>query len=176
MPRRVLPKVRNFTSNNLVPEVRVHSLRYFPSASLPLLSKMGFLSASQAEFGSRLLVTSVVIWVLYLLRVRYSRGLNKFPGPFLASFTDLWKIWYIYTTPEQNLYLDIHRKYGDVVRIGPKQLSFADPRAINEIYGTGGGNQKVRLCNPRVKGIPDGAGANARIFRSQTPMLLRRHL
>lgn len=114
---------------------------------------MGFLSASSAEFGSRLLVTCVVLLILYLLRVRYSRGLNKFPGPFLASFTDLWKIWYVYTTSEQNLYLDVHRKYGDVVRIGPKQLSFADPRAINEIYGTGGGNQKVPLCNPRVKRI-----------------------
>ena len=104
---------------------------------------MGLLSTSSVEFGSRLSATCTVLLLLYLLRIRYSKGLNKFPGPFLASFTDLWKIWYVYTTPERDLYVNVHRKYGDIVRIGPKQLSFADPRAINEIYGTGGGNQKV---------------------------------
>jgi hypothetical protein len=38
---------------------------------------------------------------------------------------------------------DIHEKYGDIVRVGPNELSFADPKAIHEIYGPGGSSQKV---------------------------------
>ena len=30
----------------------------------------------------------------------------------------------------------LHEKYGDVVRVGPKELSFNDPRAWYDIYGT----------------------------------------
>ena len=86
------------------------------------------------------LVVSKLLWT------RYSRGLNKFDGPFLASFTDLWKLWNAYHSSEKvnDVYVDIHGKYGDVVRIGPNNLSFADPRAIVEIYGTKGTQQKVR--------------------------------
>jgi hypothetical protein len=41
------------------------------------------------------------------------------------------------------MYADIHEKYGDIVRVGPNELSFADPKAIREIYGPGGSSQKV---------------------------------
>lgn len=40
------------------------------------------------------------------------------------------------------MYADIHEKYGDIVRVGPNELSFADPKAIREIYGPGGSSQK----------------------------------
>lgn len=81
--------------------------------------------------------------LLYLLRMRYSGGLNKFDGPFLASFTDFWKLWYAYTHPQKTTYVDLHEEYGDVVRLGPRELSFADPQAIREIYGPRGVAQKV---------------------------------
>lgn len=93
------------------------------------------------------------ILVLYLLRNRYSRGLNRFDGPFLASVTNLWKIWNVWfnTPPRRNeLYVDLHRTYGDVVRIGPRNISFADPQAIPEIYGTKGSQLKVRTCFIRL--------------------------
>jgi hypothetical protein len=82
-----------------------------------------------------------------LLRTRYSRGLNKFNGPFLASITDFWKVWYAYTGVQKQPYVDIHRKYGDVVRIGPNELSFGDPQAIRDIYGPHGAQQRVRLIS-----------------------------
>lgn len=85
---------------------------------------------------------------LYFLLSRYSRGLNRFPGPLVASFTDLWKVWNAYhaSTERNDMYVDIHKKYGDVVRIGPNNIVFADPRAISEIYGTKGSQVKVRNC------------------------------
>lgn len=93
----------------------------------------------------KLTKVGIILLILYLFRTRYSRGLNKFNGPFLASFTNLWKIWYAYSmnSSEQAIYVDLHRKYGDVVRIGPNNLSFADPRAIQDIYGSKGTSQKV---------------------------------
>lgn len=81
--------------------------------------------------------------LLSLVRTRYYRGLNKFNGPFLASFTDLWKLWYAVTGSQKQVYVDVHEKYGDIVRLGPTELSFANPQAIRDIYGTHGSSQKV---------------------------------
>lgn len=82
---------------------------------------------------------------IYFYQTWRSRGLNKFPGPFLASLTDFWKVLYARknSTKENSVYVDLHEDYGDVVRIGPNGLSFADPQAIMDIYGTKGGDQKV---------------------------------
>ena len=83
--------------------------------------------------------------VLFLLRNRYDRGMNKFDGPFLASFTNVWKLWNAsrLSGSRNENYVDVHRRYGDVVRIGPNNVIFADPEAIPEIYGTKGSQQKV---------------------------------
>ena len=84
---------------------------------------------------------------LYFYQTWRSRGLNRFQGPFLASLSDFWKILYARenSLKENNVYVDVHEKYGDVVRIGPNNLSFANPQAILDIYGTKGSDQKV--CN-----------------------------
>ena len=33
--------------------------------------------------------------------------------------------------------LDVHARYGSVVRTGPRTLSFAQPQAIRDIHGPG---------------------------------------
>ncbi|KAH6983962.1 cytochrome P450, partial [Ilyonectria destructans] len=62
---------------------------------------------------------------------------RKFPGPPLARISRIW-------TRRANFqglrYMKIHQaheKYGPVVRIGPNELSFANPSAIREIYMAG---------------------------------------
>ncbi|KAL6702809.1 hypothetical protein ACN47E_000895 [Coniothyrium glycines] len=59
---------------------------------------------------------------------------RKLPGPRLARISRIW-------TRHANLkglrYMKIHQaheQYGPVVRIGPNELSFADPSVIREIY------------------------------------------
>jgi hypothetical protein len=37
------------------------------------------------------IVTALTLFHVYLIRTRYFNGLNKIPGPFLASITSLWK-------------------------------------------------------------------------------------
>ncbi|GME65706.1 hypothetical protein N7449_011801 [Neofusicoccum parvum] len=60
--------------------------------------------------------------------------LAKFPGPFWAKLS---KVWRAYSTSRDHFHRDLvelHRRYGDVVRIGPNELSVGDPTAFKEIY------------------------------------------
>jgi hypothetical protein len=43
-----------------------------------------------------------------------------------------------------NTAIDLHRKYGPLVRIGPKHISVGDSSAIPIIYGLNKGFTKVR--------------------------------
>ncbi|KAK0629213.1 cytochrome P450 [Bombardia bombarda] len=71
----------------------------------------------------------------WLVRNRYHNGLNKYPGPFLASITDLWRFIDVYGRRAQYTHINLHRKHGSVVRLGPNVLSFSDPEALKVIYG-----------------------------------------
>ncbi|KAI0009218.1 cytochrome P450 [Xylariaceae sp. FL0662B] len=87
------------------------------------------------------LVTSIVLG--WLVRNRYHNGLNKYPGPFLASLTDWWRFWDVYCQRPDVTHRKLHAKYGDVVRLGPNSLSFADPKALKSIYGLNKGFVKA---------------------------------
>ncbi|RDB18449.1 hypothetical protein Hypma_000256 [Hypsizygus marmoreus] len=65
--------------------------------------------------------------------------LSQFPGPNLAALTLWYKAYF-------DIILDggwaehlsyLHDEYGPVVRVGPGELHFSDPRSYNEIYGMG---------------------------------------
>ncbi|KAF2102472.1 cytochrome P450 [Rhizodiscina lignyota] len=72
----------------------------------------------------------------YVLYNRYGYGLNRYPGPFLASVTDLWQV-YAASNYGRHFLIDLHEKYGDIVRIAPNKLSFANPTAIKDMLGPG---------------------------------------
>lgn len=78
---------------------------------------------------------SVSIVLGWLVRNRYHNGLHKYPGPFLASLTDWSRFWDVYNQRPEVTHQKLHAKYGDVVRLGPNTLSFADPKALKTIYG-----------------------------------------
>ena len=84
-----------------------------------------------------------------LISFRYCSGIQKFRGPFLASFTDLWRFIHAYRGTLFPL-RDLHDTYGDVVRVGPHALSFRDPQAIRDIFGAGKNWDKVRITRRRI--------------------------
>jgi hypothetical protein len=88
------------------------------------------------------LVVSTVV-VVWLVRNRYHNGLNKYPGPFLASLTDWWRFIDVYRRRPERTHIELHRKYGPVVRLGPNTLSFSDPDSLKTIYGLNKGFIKV---------------------------------
>ncbi|KAF4126445.1 Cytochrome P450, partial [Geosmithia morbida] len=77
-----------------------------------------------------------------LLRNHFHNGLNKYPGPLVASLTDWWRFIDVYKRRPELTQQGLHAKYGDVVRLGPNTLSFADPSALKSIYGLNKGFTK----------------------------------
>jgi len=76
------------------------------------------------------LVAAVVGFQLWYTRHR----LRHIPGPFIASFSNLWKlnaVWH-WDMPRRNV--AVHAQYGPLVRIGPNHISVADPDAVRTIY------------------------------------------
>ena len=92
-----------------------------------------------------LLYGFLAVIIFSLLRNALRPGLRDVPGPFLAKFSNLWRL---YTTWQRTFKDDIpvlHKKFGSsLVRIGPNIVSCSDPRAIDSIYGFHNEMQKVR--------------------------------
>lgn len=89
-------------------------------------------------------LSSVAI-AAWLWKNRYNKGLNKYPGPFLASLTDWWRFFDVLGRRPERTHIELHRRHGDVVRLGPNTLSFADPKALKTIYGLNKGFTKVSM-------------------------------
>jgi hypothetical protein len=81
----------------------------------------------------------------YFLRNKYGYGIHKYPGPLLAAYTDWWRFFDALDRKSEKTFIALHEKYGDIVRIGPNALSFADPKALKTIYGLNKGFTKVCL-------------------------------
>ncbi|KAJ5287477.1 hypothetical protein N7478_003163 [Penicillium angulare] len=86
------------------------------------------------EFISAGLFLSLVGYVVYQ---RYFHPLSKYPGPFLASLTDLWQVHQFMTLKQPYALTELHKRYGSIVRYGPDKLSITDEESIKAIYQSG---------------------------------------
>ena len=84
------------------------------------------------------------LFVAQIVRNRWFHPLSKFPGPFLASRTDLWRVYHLGTRRMPETLIKMHEKYGTVVRYGLNDLSFNSVAAIDPIYKSG---RKVSKSN-----------------------------
>ena len=98
-----------------------------------------------AAFEGHSLLSLLAVTVSYLLYNRYGRGLSRFNGPVLGSFTSLWRIYDVWATAHLPPFVHLHKQYGDVVRLAPNKLVFAQPEAIRDIYGPKGVTKKSDL-------------------------------
>ena len=78
------------------------------------------------------LTTSVIF---YCVSAFLTRGLQRFPGPILAKFSNIWRLIETWKGHYEKVVQNLHSQYGDVVRIGPNILSLRDPEAIESVYG-----------------------------------------
>lgn len=74
----------------------------------------------------------------YVIYQRYLHPLAKYPGPFLASITDLWQVHQFLSLKQPYDLTDLHAKYGQFVRYGPDKLSTTAEEAIPILYQKGG--------------------------------------
>ncbi|KAJ4389959.1 hypothetical protein N0V93_007432 [Gnomoniopsis smithogilvyi] len=59
------------------------------------------------------------------------------PGPFLARFTNLWQAFKYHEGHFEKINVDLHRKHGNIIRLGPSYYSLNDVEATKTIYGLG---------------------------------------
>lgn len=76
----------------------------------------------------------IIILSIRALQIRYRHDLRKIPGPFLASFSNIDRIWSCVREDQMNYHISLHRKYGRLVRVGPNHVSISGSNAIQQIY------------------------------------------
>ncbi|KAL9011759.1 MAG: hypothetical protein Q9173_003423 [Seirophora scorigena] len=87
-----------------------------------------------------------ILFIAYSLRNRFHHGLHRYPGPFLASLTDWSRFFDVLGRRPDIAHINLHKQYGDIVRLGPNVLSFANLAAIKAIYGLNQGFSKQAMA------------------------------
>lgn len=81
----------------------------------------------------------MIILVLLAPSLLYNKlqaGLRNIPGPPVAAYTKLWRLYDVYKGDAQKTAIALHKHHGPVVRIGPNHVSLSDPAMIPIVYGT----------------------------------------
>ena len=84
---------------------------------------------------SKFWLVTVIVCVVFLRSSYFNRGLNRFSGPWLAKFSQVWLFLDTKRGQHHKTIVKLHEKYGDIVRTGPNVLSLADPADIKVVYG-----------------------------------------
>ncbi|KAL4779784.1 hypothetical protein BJX76DRAFT_351499 [Aspergillus varians] len=99
---------------------------------MALVSKILESTSSVSKYAIYIIFS---LLLLYLVQQYFHNGLHRYPGPALAKVTNLWRFLDVCSRRPEATHVALHRKYGDVVRLGPNTLSFSSPSAIKVIYG-----------------------------------------
>jgi len=117
-------------------------------SSIPLSSYPSKLYAT--EVASHLssmwpLYLPITLLCAYLVYNRFFHPLAKVPGPVLAGATPLWLVWQCMNQRRPSLDLELHKRYGGVVRIAPNEIIFSNPEYFKTVYGAGSKFTKSRF-------------------------------
>ncbi|KAI0047707.1 putative P450 monooxygenase [Auriscalpium vulgare] len=94
---------------------------------------------SQPSFAQSAVLGSAAVLVWSVWRVVYNlyfHPLAHVPGPRWAAATQLWlaykELWE--GTSLSDIRYQLHAQYGDVIRLTPREIHFANPEAFHDIY------------------------------------------
>lgn len=96
-----------------------------------ILGSFVLTSVAFASFAT-CLYTSMICY-----RVFFS-PLQRFPGPPLAAVSKFWYLYHSVDGDMPHIIRQLHYQYGDIVRIGPNELSIVSLDAIDSILGAKG--------------------------------------
>lgn len=88
-------------------------------------------------------LTLVGVIIARLCYNKYGYGINHIPGPTFATYTNVWRMRDVMKGRAELTNIDLHQKYGKIVRVGPKCVSVSDPAGMKVIYGFNSGFIKV---------------------------------
>jgi hypothetical protein len=75
------------------------------------------------------------LWISRILYTAYKPNLREVPGPWLAKFTNLWRVYYAWRGDYPETLRKLHRQYGDLVRIGPNCVLLSGKGQFERILG-----------------------------------------
>ncbi|TFK51092.1 cytochrome P450 [Heliocybe sulcata] len=96
-----------------------------------------------------LAAVAIFLRLLYAIYYRLvASPLAKIPGPAVSKLIRLWLVYQELTGRRRTYIHDLHKLYGEVVRIAPNEVSFATGEAVKQIYSVGGsGYEKTEFYN-----------------------------
>ncbi|OTB10574.1 hypothetical protein K445DRAFT_70027 [Daldinia sp. EC12] len=77
------------------------------------------------------LLTSMTTYRIFFHR------LSGFPGPKLAAVSKFWHVYQVRFSTNYLLMTDLHKRYGNLIRTGPNEITIIHPRAIHLLDGWG---------------------------------------
>jgi cytochrome P450 len=87
-----------------------------------------------------LLLTYALPGILLFYLLKNYIALSSIPGPFIARFTNLYRTLLVYNGSAHEAQLNLHKQYGNLVRLGPQCVSVTGSAAyVSQIYGIGKG-------------------------------------
>jgi hypothetical protein len=88
--------------------------------------------------GTLLVLVFTVVARIAYLEIKH-RALSDIPGPWIARYTNAWRCYLAWVYSERpggiTYHEVIHKKYGDVVRVGPQTVFINDPAGIPIVLG-----------------------------------------
>jgi cytochrome P450 len=93
---------------------------------------------------SHYILTFFGLFFLSYVYNRFRPGLASIPGPTLAKWTKLWRLNDVAKGQSHMTAINLHKKYGPLVRIAPNVVSVGDPKEVKTIYGLTNAFTKVR--------------------------------
>lgn len=97
------------------------------SQMLVLTGTMDWVLLGAGRWCSSILVLTALVLVATAVLRRYFSAISDVPGPFWASITRLWHIYYIYNGDHNTRVMKLHEKHGHFVRIAPNEVSISHP-------------------------------------------------
>ncbi|ROV94565.1 hypothetical protein VMCG_08146 [Cytospora schulzeri] len=68
--------------------------------------------------------------------------LRKYPGPFLARYTNLWRLYHTSRGSLHLVYQKLHERHGHIVRVGPNVVDVDLPELVKPVFGEVKGDWK----------------------------------
>ncbi|TPX14547.1 uncharacterized protein E0L32_005239 [Thyridium curvatum] len=84
-----------------------------------------------------LLTPAITFWI-WSIGSYLNSPLRRYPGPFLARWTNIWRLLQVISGEYAPRMKKLHEKYGPIVRLGPNLLDLDLPELSRVIYNTDG--------------------------------------
>lgn len=80
-------------------------------------------------------VMGVIALVLRPIYHSFKPGVREFPGPWLARYTDLLRVYWAWKGDPWVTYRRLKKEYGNAVRIGPNAILLSERGQFDKILG-----------------------------------------